>query len=155
MGLFGFGKKKETAPVVSEKTTPVIENPAQKAFEEKQKELNAIKELGNELRSQFESHSGLLVADYQELTIEQDTNIRKFFRENDIKFRVFKNEAAQAAVTGTVFEDASKFFTGRVGTVFFDTQEQLDLISDYLTNNPMGFEIKYSKFNGELDVFKK
>ncbi len=155
MGIFGFGKK-ETKKVIEKAPEPIkIEDPAKKAYEEKQKELLATKELANELRIQFEAHPGIIVADYMGLSIDEDANIRKFFRDNAIKYRVFVNEAAKAAVSGTAFSDAAKAFEGRVGTVFIDAEEQLQLIVNYLKENPMQFVVKYSMLNGVADVFPK
>ena len=86
MALFGFGKKKEEVSVSPKPVEEVkIENPAQKAFEEKQ---------AKEMSNQFSDHKGLIIVDYSALSIDEDTNLRKFCRENEIKLRSFVNEVA-------------------------------------------------------------
>ena len=54
-----------------------------------------------------------VLVDYKGITVEQDTNLRKELRTNDVTYRVYKNTLLHRAVQGTVFEPLSENLSGR------------------------------------------
>ena len=53
-----------------------------------------------------------VLVDYQGITVEKDTQLRKTLRENGVTYRVYKNTLLNLAVKGTPFEDLSKDLQG-------------------------------------------
>ena len=69
--------------------------------EKKQVVVDQIKEKINGAKS-------ILLVDYRGLTVEQDTQLRKQLRENNVEYKVFKNTMINFAIKGTEFEKLSK-----------------------------------------------
>jgi len=64
---------------------------------EKQKVVEGFKE-------KFAKASGVFVADYRGLTVDQVNNLRKAFRTAGVEYRVIKNTMFRRAVAGTALE---------------------------------------------------
>jgi large subunit ribosomal protein L10 len=73
--------------------------------EKKQVVVDQIKEKINGAKS-------ILLVDYRGLTVEQDTQLRKQLRENNVEYKVFKNTMINFAIKGTEFEELSKDLEG-------------------------------------------
>ncbi len=54
-----------------------------------------------------------VLVDYKGITVEQDTNLRKELRTNNVTYRVYKNTLLHRAVKDTVFEPLSENLSGR------------------------------------------
>lgn len=53
-----------------------------------------------------------VVVDYRGLTVEQDTQLRKLLRENNVVYKVHKNTMINIAIKGTEFEELSQNLAG-------------------------------------------
>ncbi len=53
-----------------------------------------------------------VLVDYQGITVEKDTALRKELRNNGVTYRVYKNTLLNLAVKGTQFEELSKNLSG-------------------------------------------
>lgn len=160
MALFGFGKKKEEEARLAEQKkreeaqfAKEAMNSLQEQEEKRQKEIDAKLEMMNEVRKHFNNHPGILLVDYQNLSIDQDSNLRSFLRENGLVVRVFKNELAKEVVRTTEFSGASDKYSGSLITVFFDTEEQVMAVAKYSKDNELNLDVKYSKLGENTDVY--
>lgn len=160
MALFGFGKKKEEEARLAEQKkreeaqfAKEAMNSLQEQEEKRQKEIDAKLEMMNEVRKHFNNHPGILLVDYQNLSIDQDSNLRSFLREKGLVVRVFKNELAKEVVRTTEFSGASDKYSGSLITVFFDTEEQLMAVAKYSKDNELTLDVKYSKLGENTDVY--
>ncbi len=73
--------------------------------EQKQPIIAEIKEL-------LDGAQSVVLADYRGLTVEQDTNLRKELRANNIVYKVYKNTYIKRAVEGTEFESIAEKLEG-------------------------------------------
>lgn len=73
--------------------------------ETKQVVVDEIKQKINEAKS-------VLLVDYRGLTVEQDTELRKALRENNVEYKVYKNTMVNFAIKGTEFESLSEHLAG-------------------------------------------
>jgi len=79
--------------------------PSKKILEQKQ---NLVSELAAELKS---SVSGVLV-NYQGITVDDDTKMRKALREAGVKYKVVKNSLTGRACDEVGFSDMKQYLTG-------------------------------------------
>ena len=54
-----------------------------------------------------------VLVDYKGITVEQDTNLRKELRTNNVTYRVYKNTLLNRAVKDTVFAPLAENLSGR------------------------------------------
>ena len=54
----------------------------------------------------------VVLVDYRGLTVEQDTTLRRAFREAGVTYRVFKNTMMKRAFEGTAFEALAPYLEG-------------------------------------------
>ena len=66
----------------------------------------------NEIKEKLNGASSITLVDYRGLTVEQDTVLRRKFREADVEYRVYKNTMMNFAVQGTEFEAITKHLAG-------------------------------------------
>lgn len=64
------------------------------------------------LEESFKSTAGVVLTEYQGLTVEQITDLRAKLRSVDCEYKVVKNTLATIALKNMGFEDFSKNFTG-------------------------------------------
>ncbi|SEP96356.1 LSU ribosomal protein L10P [Lachnospiraceae bacterium RM5] len=58
-----------------------------------------------------DSKSAVLV-DYRGLTVEEDTNLRRQLRAENVTYKVYKNTMINFAIKGTEYEELSKYLEG-------------------------------------------
>lgn len=63
------------------------------------------------------AHS-FVVLDYKGLTVEQDTEFRKMFREQDVHYRVLKNTLVKIALHELGYTEFDEFFNGPTAIAF-------------------------------------
>lgn len=56
------------------------------------------------IKEQLDGAKGVVLVDYRGLTVEQDTELRKTLRKENIVYKVYKNTMIKRAVEGTEFE---------------------------------------------------
>lgn len=82
---------------------------------------NEKAEVIKEMTEVFKSTTGVFVADYQGLTVEQITKLRRDVRKAGGKFRVVKNTLLTKASTGTDYANLHAHFAGTTAIVTTDT----------------------------------
>ena len=53
--------------------------------------LTAKKEIVEEIKTRLSSAKSVVFVEYKGINVEQDTNLRKTFRENGVEYKVYKN----------------------------------------------------------------
>ena len=66
----------------------------------------------NEIREKLEKAVSVVLIDARGVTVEQDTILRKKFRDAGVDYKVYKNSMMNFAVKGTQFEGLSEYFAG-------------------------------------------
>ena len=66
----------------------------------------------DEIKASLEGAQGVVVVDYRGLTVEQDTQLRKQFREAGVVYKVYKNTLVKRAIAGTEFEPMAEVLEG-------------------------------------------
>lgn len=163
MALFGFGKKKEEEARIEEQKKREEAMAIDKSLdsikenmEKKQKEVEARLAMLAEVRKHFNSHPGMLVADYNALTVDEDTKLRQFLREQGLVIRVFMNDLAKEAISTTNFSDASSAYKSTsLITIFADSEDQIEAIAKYVKEKGISLDIKYSKLEENSGIYKE
>lgn len=71
-----------------------------------------------ELRADFETVQGAVLADFKGLSVRDITEIRRAFREQGVSIRVVKNTLARIATQGTKLEVIGKDFVGTTAIAY-------------------------------------
>ncbi len=65
-----------------------------------------------EISDTFSGAQAVVVVDHRGLTVAEDTQLRKQFREAGISYKVYKNTLVKRAIQGTEFESLSDILSG-------------------------------------------
>jgi large subunit ribosomal protein L10 len=98
----------------------------------KKEELDALKK-------DLEQAKNLFVAQFQGMTVLQDTELRQKIRETKSKYRVVKNTLAKKASEGTPAEGVSKSFDGSTA-IAYNANDPVSLakaLTAYAKTNPL------------------
>ena len=71
-----------------------------------------------EIKQHVADAKGIILVDYRGLTVEQDTQLRKSFREGNVVYKVYKNTFLKMAFEGTVYEELTKHLDGPTAVAF-------------------------------------
>lgn len=71
-----------------------------------------------EIKGHVENAKSIILVDYRGLTVEQDTQLRKSFRESGVVYKVYKNTYLKRAFEGTPYEELSKHLDGPTAVAF-------------------------------------
>ncbi|WP_297638395.1 50S ribosomal protein L10 [uncultured Clostridium sp.] len=82
----------------------------------KSRELKAAKVA--EIKEKLEKAQGVVLADYQGLTVEEDTQLRKNLREAGIEYKVYKNKLVARAAEELGLGDVVSHLEGPVSIAF-------------------------------------
>ncbi len=66
----------------------------------------------DEIKGHLDGAKTVVLVDYLGLTVEEDTNLRRQLRENNIIYKVYKNTMINFAIQGTEFESLAKDLNG-------------------------------------------
>ncbi len=98
----------------------------------KKEELEALKK-------ELESAKNLFVAQFQGMTVAQDTELRHKIRDTKSKYRVVKNTLGKKAAEGTPAEQVSKTFDGSTA-IAYNANDPVSLakaLTAYAKTNPL------------------
>ena len=70
------------------------------------------KPIVEEISANIKEAQSVVLVDYRGLTVEQDTELRKTLRENNITYKVYKNTFMNFAFKGTDFESLAPYLEG-------------------------------------------
>ena len=110
----------------------------------KKEELDALKK-------DLEQAKNLFVAQFQGMTVLQDTELRQKIRETKSKYRVVKNTLAKKASEGTPAEGVSKSFDGSTA-IAYNANDPVSLakaLTAYAKTNPL-FVFKAGMVEGRV-----
>jgi large subunit ribosomal protein L10 len=116
------------------------------------KKSEQVQELGSEL----EKVSSMIVATYTKLTVAQDYELRKTLRSSGAKYRVVKNTLAERAAKGTKAEEVLKNLSG-VTSIAYTEGDPVALakaLSKYAKDNPE-FTFKAGVVEGRVVSIKE
>ena len=71
-----------------------------------------------EIREKLEKAQGVVLADYQGLSVEEDTELRKKLREAGVEYKVYKNTLTDLAAKEVGLEGISSYLEGPVSIAF-------------------------------------
>ncbi len=98
----------------------------------KKEELDALKK-------DLEQAKNLFVAQFQGMTVSQDTELRQKIRETKSSYRVVKNTLARKAAEGTAAEGVAKTFDGSTA-IAYNADDPVSLakaLTAYAKTNPL------------------
>ena len=113
--------------------------------------LEAKKKIVEEIKENFNNSKSVLFVNYKGINVEQDTKMRKNFRENNVKYKIYKNRLIKIALDelgikgydekGLDVTTAVAFGADEVGaaTILYKTKKDVDVL-----------EAKFGVVNGEL-----
>ncbi len=70
------------------------------------------KPIVEEISANIKDAQSVVLVDYRGLTVDEDTKLRKELRENNIKYKVYKNTFMNFAFKGTDFEGLAPYLEG-------------------------------------------
>ena len=71
-----------------------------------------------EIKEKLEKAQAVILADYQGLTVEEDTQLRKTLRDNGLEYKVYKNTLVTLAVKDLGIEGIEGYLEGPVAIAF-------------------------------------
>jgi large subunit ribosomal protein L10 len=98
----------------------------------KKEELDALKK-------ELEDAKNLFVAQFQGMTVAQDTELRQKIRDTKSKYRVVKNTLGRKAAEGTPVEQVAKSFDGST-SIAYNAKDPVSLakaLTAYAKTNPL------------------
>jgi large subunit ribosomal protein L10 len=109
------------------------------------------KEELDELKKELADAKNLFVAQFQGMTVAQDTELRHKIRETKSKYRVVKNTLAKKAAEGTPVEGVAKSFDGSTA-IAYNAKDPVSLakaLTAYAKANPL-FVFKAGMVEGRV-----
>ena len=97
------------------------------------------KEELDELKKDLEAAKNLFVAQFQGMTVAQDTELRQKIRGTNSKYRVVKNTLVRKAAEGTAAEGVAKSFDGSTAIAYNgnDPVSLAKALTSYAKTNPL------------------
>jgi len=113
--------------------------------------LEAKKKLVADIQDQLKYAKSILFVDYRGITVAEDTELRKTFREAGVTYKVFKNRLLIKALNniGITGYDA-KNFEGTTAVAFGDDEVAPARIFCQTAEKLKKMEVKFSIVNGEI-----
>ncbi len=107
------------------------------------------KPIVDEIKENFADAQAAVLVDYRGLTVEEDTQLRKQMRENDVVYKVYKNTMVNLAVKGTEFEELVKDLKGPTAIAISKTDATAParIICKFAKNSP-ALEVKSGIVDG-------
>ncbi len=86
------------------------------------KEMNALRQAKREevdqIKQKIKNAKSVVIVDYKGLTVEQDTQLRKSFREAKVDYKVLKNTLVRLAFNELGYKDFDKSLNGPTALAF-------------------------------------
>lgn len=104
----------------------------------------------DEIKAHLEGAQTVVLADYLGLTVEQDTNLRRELRENNVIYKVYKNTMIKRAIEGTEFESLTEDLHGATAIAISkeDATAPARILRKFSENAPK-LELKSGVVEGE------
>lgn len=90
-----------------------------------------------EIKEKLEKAQSVVLASYQGLTVEQDTNLRKSLREAGVEYKVYKNTLVTLAAKELGFDGIVEYLEGPVSIAFGyeDATVPARILNDFAKEN--------------------
>ena len=113
------------------------------------KDIKALKV--KEIREKMEQAKSLVLVNYQGINVEQDTELRKILRKNNIEYKVYKNTMVTRAAQEMGIEGLEQYLEGPVSMAFGydDETTAAKLIADF-SKASKKLEIKAGYVDGNV-----
>lgn len=104
-----------------------------------------------EIREKLEKAQAVILADYQGLTVEQDTTLRKNLREAGVEYKVYKNTLVALAAKELGFDGVVEYLEGPVSIAFGyeDVTAPARILNDFAKDHKK-LELKAGIVQGEV-----
>ncbi|WP_027633563.1 50S ribosomal protein L10 [Clostridium hydrogeniformans] len=104
-----------------------------------------------EIKEKLEKAQAVILADYQGLTVEQDTTLRKNLREAGVEYKVYKNTLVALAAKELGFDGVVEYLEGPVSIAFGyeDVTAPARILNDFAKNHKK-LELKAGIVQGEV-----
>ncbi|MDD4363170.1 MAG: 50S ribosomal protein L10 [Atribacterota bacterium] len=114
----------------------------------KEEKVAAVKELCEE----FEKSSGVVLTDYKGLNVPAINQIRSNLREQNIKYKVYKNTLIKIAAKEKGFEEFSQDLSGCTAIAFSENEPILvvKILNQFLQQNKENFKLKKALIEGKV-----
>lgn len=105
----------------------------------------------NEIKDKLEKSQSVIFTSYKGLTVENDTELRRKFKESNSEYKVYKNTLMWRAAKELGYEDLKQYFEGPTSVSFGydDPVAPAKIITNFLKSNE-GLEIKAGIIDGKL-----
>ncbi len=113
--------------------------------------LEAKRVIVEEIKSRYNNAKGVIFVGYQGINVEQDTNLRKSFRESDVEYKIYKNRLIKIALDelGVTGYDP-KCLEGTTSVAFGKDEVVAPSILFKAKKNVPCLEAKFGIINGEV-----
>ena len=90
-----------------------------------------------EIKEKLEKAQSVVLASYQGITVEQDTNLRKSLREAGVEYKVYKNTLVTLAAKELGFDGIVEYLVGPVSIAFGyeDATAPARILNDFAKEN--------------------
>lgn len=104
-----------------------------------------------EIKGKLEKAQAVILADYQGLTVEEDTQLRKNLRETGIEYKVYKNKLVVLAAKELGLDGIEKYLEGPVAIAFSyeDATAPARILNDFAKTHKK-LELKAGIVEGEV-----
>ncbi|NMM63490.1 50S ribosomal protein L10 [Clostridium sp. P21] len=109
-----------------------------------------------EIKEKMEKAQGIIFAQYQGLTVEEDTELRTKLREAGVEYKVYKNTLSALAAKELGFDEVSSILQGPLSVAFGyeDPTAPARVLNDFAKNHKK-LELKGGIVQGEIFDAKK
>lgn len=113
--------------------------------------LELKKELVESIKAELKDAKSIIFVDYRGITVSEDTAMRKEFRENDVKYKVYKNRLMVRALNdlGITGYDP-KMFEGTTAVAFSSDEVAPARIFCKTKKNINKMAVKFGVINGQI-----
>lgn len=112
--------------------------------------FEAKKQIVQEIKEKLQKAKSVTFVDYKGLTVEEDTQMRKAFRQNGAEYKVYKNRLMLLALNELGIKGAEKHLEGTSAVAFGyeDEVAQAKIVCDYVDKTKK-LSIKFGLLNGQ------
>jgi large subunit ribosomal protein L10 len=104
-----------------------------------------------EIREKLEKAQAMIIANYQVLTVEEDTELRKKFREAGVEYKIYKNTLVKLALKELGVEGLNEELSGPVSMAigYEDVTAPARILNDFAKDHK-ALELKAGYVQGEV-----
>ena len=113
--------------------------------------LDAKKELVNEIKSKIEKAKTVVFVDYRGMNVAQDTKMRREFKANGAEYKVYKNRLVLRALNELGFTGCESYLEGTNAVAFgYDDEVAPAKVVANSKNENCPFPVKFGIYNGKI-----